>query len=900
MSRRPTPLPIAALVLAAACGPAAGTDARRVAAPRVGASHVPSAEAPALPAPTTVRLPEHEVARSYWLDLDVDPRKDRFEGRVELRLDLEQASPWLVLHGRDLDVRSARIVADGSPPMDARVLPRHALGAKDAMEELVLVPPAPLRRGPTTVEIVYSAPFNRQLRGLYKLEEGGKPFAFTQLEAVDARRMFPCLDEPHHKTPFELRVRVPKGMIAISNAPEARRTETGDHVVFEFHRTEPLPTYLVALAVGELEIRQGPTVDGVPLRLVTTPGKTKLGDLSLPVTGDVLRVLSRYFGRPYPYKKLDIVAVPDFGPGAMENAGLVTFREEFLLFDAKRTAAATRRRFVSIAAHELAHQWFGNLVTMEWWDDLWLNEGFATWMAAKAGDMLDAKLELGNDLVGGKLGAMQADALPSARPVRVPIPTTDAILESGGWSAYQKGGSILSMLEHHAGEDSFRAGIRAYLEKHAFGAVTSDDFLAAMAGATKGNLASIGKTFLDQPGVPLVSVRVECAGGTGTAHLVQSPLELLPREGAPRRWTIPVCLRVEGRAAPVCSTLEGERADVPLPACPRWVHPNADEAGYYRFALDAPSLRALAAARGSLSDRERMALPSHAWTMVQAGRMTPDVLFDLLAALAADRSREVVEQVIGVLYPVRDALVDDAHLPAFRAWVSRLFAARAKALGMDPRPGEPDETRLLRLDLLGALLELAEDRWVLEEGDRRARAWLDDPERVHPDLEALVLRASARKGGAADEETLVARIAATPSPLDRVALVGALAASRDRAVQERAVARVADGTLRASDARYVFRAAGFSDVRRTFLYAAMAHADALAKRLPGVGGLAGSVGWTCGSEETERVRAFWGARVGRTEGAQRPFDEGIATATLCARVRERDLARASAWLEKAR
>jgi len=880
---------IACLLSCKAAAPLRPVEAKLVAGPAAGQVVIPP--------PDDVRLPRGVTPLSYVLDLRVDPTRPRFDGKVTIDVALDHPARTLVLHGRDVAVsRASAVVPSGD--FAAEVISRRAKGGRDADEELVLVFAAELPAGKARLDLEYSAPFAAGLRGLYRVKVADSWYAFTQLEAVDARRMFPCFDEPRFKTPFRVSVTAPSDMRVFANAPLQRAEQGGATTKHVFAATPPLPTYLIALAVGKLDVAEG-AKEPFPIRLIAAEGKAALGKSSLDAANDFLRIFGEYFDRPYPYGKLDLVAVPDFGPGAMENAGLVTFREELLLVDGDNASLQQKRRMASVMAHELAHQWFGDLVTMPWWDDLWLNEGFATWMTAKACDIRQPSFGSRLELLAGKLGAMNADMLPSARPVRVPVATSDDILQSGGWSAYQKGGSVLSMLERWLGEGPFRDGLRAYVKAHEHGTVTSDDLLDALGRATGQDVARVAKSFLDQPGVPVVDVAVSCEGGKGRVRLRQGALSALPSpEEPPRRWSIPVCIDA-GKAGSPCTLLDQAEATIELAWCPAWIYPNDAESGYYRFALDAGAFRALARAARKLPEAERIGLLSNSWALLQAGRLGPDALFGLLDAMSigGESSRLVVEQAIGILHGLRFTLIDDAHAARFRATISRLLRPQAKRLGWEASKGEPENDRLLRLAVLSALADLAEDRGIVAEAEKRAARYLENPTSIDRDVAPLVVRVSARHGGVATLDALRPKLAAA-LPFDRTVLVAALGSFKDETTLRRALDLVLSGEVQAGDFRYMSASAGrHIDSRKSFSAWVHDHFEELKKKLGGAGGLASTIAWACDAASQKAALAFFDKHLSSVEGMQRSYEEGLAHSRLCIQMRARDLVATGALLD---
>jgi aminopeptidase N len=450
--------------------------------------------------------------------------------------------------------------------------------------------PQQLAEGPVTIEVTYNGILNDKLRGFYLSEANGRKYAVSQMEATDARRAFPSFDEPAFKATFDISLMVDRGDVAISNGKVVSDTpgpEPGKHTV-TFSRTQKMSTYLVALLVGDFSCRDGSS-EGTPIRVCSTPDKRELTGFALEAAIQQLKFYNDYFGIKYPFGKLDIIAIPDFAAGAMENAGAITFRERMLL---PGGSIAGFKTVATVLSHEIAHQWFGDLVTMKWWDDIWLNEGFANWMEHKVTGKIDptdrddlADLDMRN-------GALGADALVSARRIRQPIETPDDIATAFDGITYNKGASVLNMFERYVGAAAFQQGVREYLKSRAFGNATSKDFVAAIANAAGGKYGDIEAafaTFLDRPGAPEITATIAC---NGAPRVQLSQKRYLPA-GAPTPppqgpWSVPVCVAFDdhGKRGEACTLLTTETGSLALPAksCPRWVMPNTDGRSYYVMA----------------------------------------------------------------------------------------------------------------------------------------------------------------------------------------------------------------------------------------------------------------------------------------------------------------------------
>ncbi len=907
---------VASSLLAACGGPQRAENSHASDAPALDASAASTAIAPP-PAPREDgRLPATARPLRYAVALDIDPTHPRYGGTVRIDVEIPRATANVVLHARGITVRSASITPANGAPLPAGSSLRAAVGGRGTPEELVLTATREVPAGRAQIEIVFDREFDPGLHGLYRVQSGGDWYAFTQMEPNDARRAFPCFDEPGYKVPWELSLSIPTGLVAIANMPEAGHTDDAatHHTTVRFAATPPTPSYLIALAVGPFDVVQGAT-SPVPIRAITTRGQGRLTASVLAAAADHVRILGEYFDRPFPYPKLDLVAVPEFGAGAMENPGMITFREELMLLDPDHAPTATRRAMASVLAHELAHHWFGDLVTMAWWNDLWLNEGFATWAQARVVDQWRPDFDGRIDALRSRGYAMELDALPAARAVRQPVTTTSEAMEAFDGITYTKGGAVLRMLELWLGEDTFRAGVRAYIHSHEWGNATAQDLLDALGAASHQDVTAVAATFLDQPGVPIVQVDLDCTHGAPSVTLSQSQY-LVPSTAAsaspapattPRRWRIPVCIVFEQAGHPrrQCTVLADERVTAPLAGatrCPRWIQPNADESAYYRYAIT-PPVRALStpAVLRTLDVRGRIGLLDDAWAMVRGGRLGLDEYLTLVEGFRGAHNRAVVETILGALGEIYTDAVTETDRRAFAVWIGNFLRPIATDLGWDARPGDTDDHRMLRRAVLQAMGNFADDPVVIAEAERRAQAYLRDPHAVEPDVASIALPLASRHAGPDRFTALMAALAHPPTPADRVAVMSALGQFGDPTVLRRALDASLTDAVRLQDAlRLVYSAWGHPLRRAAAVAWVHEHYDAMRARLPeeSMGYLGGIVGGTCTAETLAAERAFFEPRLANIEGAARGLRESVDRAEQCIAFRARESERLHTFLAR--
>ncbi len=881
----------------------------------IAPNHAKAAEATVdVPGPLdTGRLPALARPTRYALNLTIDPKEPRFSGRAVIGAEVSQPTQAIVLHGRELTFTEVAVVDHGEV-LRATATARasaHALGTPD---EIVLTLPRKVE-GTIEIDLGYTGAFSDQLVGAYRVASGGDDYVFTQFEPMDARRAFPCFDEPGFKVPFDLTITTPVGNVAVANTLATGQTTSDDKksITFRFAPTKPLPSYLVAFAVGPLEIREAKG-SKLPLRVITTRGKAALGDAALEAGRAHMELLEKYFDHPYPYDKLDLVAVPDFAAGAMENAGFITFREELILIDPKHSSVSAQRSLALTVAHELSHHWFGDLVTMSWWDDLWLNEGFATWMESKIVDSWRPELGAGASALAWRTGAMQLDARLSAKAVRRTVASASDAEEAFDGIVYDKGAAILGMLESWLGPDKFQAGVRQYLHAHAYGSATSTDLFQALGDASGKDVLSVATSFLDQPGVPLVSAKLECKKDASPTVLLAQKRLLLgshdPKNGTESRWKIPVCIGYDGdKSTPACTLLDGETARVELPKgvkCPSWISPNAGQRGYYRYSISPAEFRSLARSAPKLDVVTRFGMLDDAYALVESGELGVDVLLDLLAASKPTTGRKgvvgervVTEEVVSLLVRLEGTVVDAPSRAAYSTFVGSLLLPLAQELGFDPKKGESEDRKLLRRSVLEGLVNLVDDPWVAVEAERRTKAFLADPASVDIDAATIALKASSRHANAARFDQLFAALGKAESPQIRVALLGGLGSFEDSELLERALGLMFRPEMKKQDGLYIVRAAVARPASRPKLLGFLgAHTSELKKKVPAFLRVSFvEVLRVCDADSIGVAHTAFDGKLSEVDGGDRAVSQLFERANLCTDLAARERARLHAWLK---
>lgn len=778
------------------------------------------------------RLPRTVVPSRYDLVLEPDLDGATFAGRCTATVEVVEATTTLVLNAAELEIDEVRLVSS-----DGARLEPETVTLDDASERLTVCFADAVDPGTWRLVIDYRGVLNDKLRGFYRsrfTDDAGVEhvIATTQFEATDARRAFPCWDEPDRKAVFGVTLVVPEGLSALSNARELSRRARGDgRDEVTFADTPPMSTYLVAFVVGPLELTEPVLVDGVPLRVACRPGRTALTSFALEVGRFCLEYFAGYYDIVYPGDKLDLVAIPDFAFGAMENLGCVTFREVLLLVDPEEVTRSELQQVADVVAHELAHMWFGDLVTMKWWNGIWLNEAFATFMEMLATDAFRPEWDRWTTFALARSAALDVDALKSTRPVEYPVVSPADAEGMFDVLTYEKGAALVRMLEQYLGPELFREGIRRYLARHQFANTETTDLWDAIEEVTaeqgdtaEDELAGPGRipvrrmmdSWIFQGGHPVIDVDLIDDGGT--IRLTQERFGYAGDRGegdedlealAATRWVVPVILTIAMNGVTTIERvlLDGDSVDIPVVEEIDWVLVNTEGTGFYRVRY-APDLLAGLVARGrhELSAIERYGLVDDAWATVLADGMTAAHFLELLGGFAAETDLSVWRRIVGALRDL-DRLVEGPAREVLAERIRLLVRPAYERLGEDPGDSDSERDRELRGVLFEALGTIGADHRIAERARLLHRRHTEAPGSVDPDLLSASIAVIAATGGVEDFEEFVARFRQAATPQDELRYLGALADFDDPELMRRVLAMSITEEVRTQNAPYLIRRA---------------------------------------------------------------------------------------------
>jgi puromycin-sensitive aminopeptidase len=847
--------------------------------------------------PATV-LPEH-----YRITFTPDFSKDVFAGEEIIQVRLVEPTSTITLNSVELDYQGSSVSAGGTTYV-AKV-------TTDATREMAtLAMEQKLQPGPAEIRIRFSGKLNDKLRGFYLARANGRKYATTQFEPTDARRAFPCFDEPAMKATFDISLVVDQGDTGISNGRIISDTPSGPgkHRL-RFSTTPRMSSYLVAMAVGDFACLEG-EADGVPIRICSTPEKKSLGSFALESAEHILSYYDRYYGIKYPFGKLDVVAVPDFEAGAMENTAAIFYRETYLLIDDKNASVDAHKAVVGVLAHEMAHMWFGDLVTMKWWNDLWLNEGFASWMAHKPIEAWKPEWNEAMDAEEEADGSLAGDSLASTRPIRTKAETSAAINELFDGIAYGKTAAVLRMIEAYVGEEVFRQGVNAYLKAHAYSNATAEDFWSAIAKASGKPVDQIMPTFVNQPGVPLVSVEARCDGDTTAVTLGQQRYfsdRAHFDAGSKELWEIPVCVKswISSKSSVECVLLARKRQTFQVKGCASAVLLNAGATGYYRSAYDLEALRQMTDSLGKgqldLTPEERIALVGDEWALVEVGKYKIGGYLALVGALRNDRTRAVLEAALGRLVYIGDYLVNDSDRESYEAWVRDLLRPIAHELGFGAAPDDTDERRNLRATALTILGYTARDPEVIAWARSMVGQYLERPTSVPPTLARVVVELAAINGDGELYEKFLTRMKTANSPEDYYRYFYALASFRDPVLVNRTLEYALSDQVRNQDAANLVGSVMGNPAGREPAWAFVkTHWPDLEKKLTtwSARGVVGSTSSFCDARARDDVQQFFTEH--KVVTAERGLQQALESIDDCVSLKSEQETNLAAWLASTR
>ncbi|MEK6762971.1 MAG: M1 family metallopeptidase [Nitrospirota bacterium] len=837
------------------------------------------------------RLPRHVVPMRYDLRLEPDLPGATFSGQETITLTIHQPTSAIVLNAIELDIVSAQIEGDSGPMMQATI------ALDESLERCHFTFTEPLLPGTWRLTIAFRGTLNDKLRGFYRStykDERGTThrLAATQFEATDARRAFPCWDEPDFKAVFATTLVIDPTLTAVSNSSVVTETLAGGKKAVRFADTIKMSTYLVAFIVGRIEPTEPVMIGQTPLRLWSIPGKKHLTSFGQDIAAASLSFFESYYGIPYPGDKLDLLAIPDFASGAMENLGAITYRETALLVDRQGATHGDLARVADVVAHENAHMWFGDLVTMTWWNGLWLNEAFATFMEMLAVDAWKPEWKRWDSFGVERAAAFLVDGLHSTRPIEYPVQApkdADAMFDV---LTYQKGASVLRMLEQHIGPTLFRDGVRDYLHAHAYGNADTSDLWVSLGKIAQQPVPELMNGWIFQPGFPLVTANVSASSEMTITqqrfnYLSEAPSGL----SQDQRWNIPLQIRVISGGKRSTSRILLTKKDVTVPLPHDWesVFINEGGHGFYRVRY-APDLlrRLLNAGVDRLAPSERFNFINDAWATTVAGLMPLAAYLDLTARFIEERDKNVWALLLES-FSFLNRIITVEDRPALEAFVRGRVSSAVADLGWEPKDGESELTKQLRGELIGAQGKLGNDPAIQRRAVELYRAYRHDAKAVDPNIVPALVAILAHTGDAARYEEFDERFRTAVTPQEERRYLFSLASFRPTDLVERTLARTISGEIRTQDAPFLVSAMlGNVDGRELAWAFVKMNWEKMDRMFPkqGVRRMCGGIVSLATPELERDVRDFFMTR--KIDLGGKTLDQYLEQLRIAVNVRERD------------
>ena len=837
-----------------------------------------------------MRLGDVATPQAYRLQLAIDPAQPTFSGEVRIEMMVNRDTRVLMLNAQGLEIDEATF-AQGEATVPVKV--RREGEERVAFEGDFLF-------GSTTATIRYHGSIEpAAARGLFRRSEAGEWYVVSQFEDMEARRAIPSFDEPSWKTPWDVTVDAPAASQVFGNSRELAVEYVpgrGGWKRHRFARTPPLPTYLLAVAVGPFDVLDGGPAAAIrtPLRYVAAKGRAGEARFAKQATPRILELLEMYFGSRLPFEKLDNLAIPGAVRfGAMENAGLITYESALMLARPQDESLAFKRHYVSVSAHEIAHQWVGDLVTLAWWDDVWLNEAFASWLGRKTFRAYKPEWEGGWQHGLVRRRALEADRLTSARQIHNPVRNVNDIYAAFDAITYDKGAEVLSMFESWVGEEPFRRGVREYIATHAGGNATSEDFFRAIGKAAgRGEVAVEAlRSFVDQPGLPLIDVALSCDRGAPALRVSQKRFAGLGQAAGAQKWTTPACFayRAAGKTAKQCMEIRGD-ASFPLeaPSCPDWIVGNADGAGHWVARYDAALARKLEDRVVDVPESEAVALAGDTELLVNSGLMSRDQGFRLANSFLRHPAVGVRHGAIDFLDSQRDEMLNASQRQARRTLLVSYVHPMARSLGWIDRPTDDFATQELRSAVMSYAARMPGGEPLRASARELATRWIADRAAVPASSAPAVLQTAARFSDAPTFERLESALASTREPHERVLLYAAMSAVRDPVLRARALDLALrdpqSGGLQPAEALELLEKMLADDANRVPAFAWVRdHWDAVLAKLPpeSAARLIPPLANLCTRRERQDFAAFLQPRVDQLRGAPLRYAQALESIDTC-------------------
>jgi aminopeptidase N len=850
-------------------------------------------------ATTPGKLPKDIIPRAYSIHLEPNTDGLVTAGSESIEVEVIKPTDRIVINAVDTEFSQAGLSgSDGSEELTPQI--------DSKAETVTFQTKSLLQPGSYQLSLAFQSKITEQPHGLFiqyfRIGNQLERLLSTHMEPTDARRLFPCWDEPTFRATYQLTVKAKKEDTVMSNMPLVGEQPLGpDEKLVTFDRTPAMASYLFVLACGKLEWLED-EVAGVKLRILATPGKKELGRYALEVTKKILPYYNEYFGVQYPLPKLDQIALPSGFGGAMENWGGITYNEDLLLFDPHASSDLAKQRIFEVMAHEIAHQWFGDLVTMAWWDNIWLNEGFASWMQKKATDHFNPDWKVWVHANNEKQRAMAFDARKTSHPIQQPI--TDEAQANSAFDeiTYQKGQSFIRMLENYLGEETFRSGIRTYLARHKYSNTTTADLWEALETEAGKPVKDVAASWTEQPGFPVIKVKTQCVNNQQIVGLEQARFSIGESDSTPLRWSVPVSMVTVSDPEKIKRVLlDKSSSNFEFSHCDEPIKANAGDVGFFRVSYEPALFRDLERAVLKLPESDRVNLVTDTWATVESGDNPASTYFELLEGLSQDDSYAVWQSIIGferTIGPLKLVNRLERGQPGrvnFENYVCVLLGQKLAELTWDEKVGEPIEKRLLRA-LLIETLGMFGDQTVIEEASRRFASFREDPTSLHPNLRPAVIRIAGCYSSPTDYETLLRLAEESPTSEERRMYLRALSAVRDPELAQRSVEFFISKHVASGDAGRALEEEALEHPEIVWTYATT-HLKQMQQRfgffrwnrlLPNI-----AAGFTDSERADELVRF---AQQNLPAQGQREADNAANLIRFCADLKKRELPKIDRWV----